>query len=63
MKDKIDQIFTDLKNEVITEKEAHTQVLLLFSVSGTVCDCKERKQISYHECCGSDCKNIKNIEH
>jgi len=41
MKDKIDQIFTDLKNEVITEKEAHNRVLLLFSVSGQLPPTKE----------------------
>jgi hypothetical protein len=33
MKDKIDRIFSDLKNEVITEKEAQKQVLDLFVVS------------------------------
>ena len=32
MKDKIDLIFSDLKNEVITEKQAHQQVLDLFAV-------------------------------
>ena len=32
MKDKIDRIFSDLKNEVITKKEAHKQVLDLFVV-------------------------------
>jgi|TARA_R110000782_G_scaffold143076_1_gene235733 hypothetical protein len=32
MKDKIDRIFSDLKNEVITEKEAQKQVLDLFVV-------------------------------
>ena len=32
MKDKIDLIFSDLKNEVITEKQAHQQVLYLFAV-------------------------------
>ena len=32
MKDKIDLIFSDLKNEVITEKQAHQQVLGLFAV-------------------------------
>ena len=38
MKDKIDLIFSDLKNEVITEKQAHQQVLNLFAVMGC-CDC------------------------
>jgi len=32
MKNKIDLIFNDLKNEVITEKQAHQQVLDLFAV-------------------------------
>jgi hypothetical protein len=32
MKDKIDLIFNDLKNEVITEKQAYQRVLDLFSV-------------------------------
>ena len=32
MKNKIDLIFNDLKNEVITEKQAHQQVLYLFAV-------------------------------
>lgn len=32
MKDKIDLIFSNLKNEVITEKQAHQQVLDLFAV-------------------------------
>lgn len=32
MKDKIDLIFSDLKNEVITEKQAHQQVLDLCSL-------------------------------
>lgn len=32
MKDKIDLIFSDLKNEVINEKQAHQQVLDLFAV-------------------------------
>ena len=32
MKNKIDLIFSDLKNEVITEKQAHQQVLNLFAV-------------------------------
>ena len=32
MKNKIDLIFSDLKNEVITEKQAHQQVLDLFAV-------------------------------
>lgn len=32
MKVKIDLIFNDLKNEVITEKQAHQQVLDLFAV-------------------------------
>jgi len=32
MKEKIDLIFSDLKNEVITEKQAHQQVLDLFAV-------------------------------
>ena len=32
MKDRIDLIFSDLKNEVITEKQAHQQVLDLFAV-------------------------------
>lgn len=27
------------------------------------CKCKEQKQVSYHECCGDHCRNIKNIEH
>lgn len=31
MKDKIDLIFSDLKNEVITEKQAHQQVFDLFA--------------------------------
>lgn len=34
MKDKIDLIFSDLKNEVITEKQAHQKVLDLLAVSG-----------------------------
>lgn len=33
MKDKIDLIFSDLKNEVITEKQAHNLVLSLFNAS------------------------------
>ena len=32
MKKKIDLIFSDLKNEVITENQAHQQVLDLFAV-------------------------------
>jgi len=32
MKDKIDLIFSNLKNECITEKQAHQQVLDLFTV-------------------------------
>lgn len=32
MKNKIDLIFNDLKNKVITEKQAHQQVLDLFAV-------------------------------
>jgi hypothetical protein len=32
MKEKIDLIFSDLKNEVITEKEAHNLVLQLFNI-------------------------------
>jgi len=34
MKDKIDLIFSNLKNECITEKQAHQQVLDLFAVVG-----------------------------
>jgi hypothetical protein len=30
MKEKIDNIFHDLKNEIITEKQAHQQILDLF---------------------------------
>lgn len=30
MKDRVNQIFNDLKNEVITEKQAHESVLILF---------------------------------
>ena len=41
MKDKIDLIFSDLKNEVITEKQAHQQVLDLFSVINWVA-CSEK---------------------
>ena len=36
MKDKIDLIFSDLKNEVITEKQAHQQVLDLFAVMSSL---------------------------
>lgn len=32
MKDKIDRIFSNLNHEVITEKQAHQQVLDLFAV-------------------------------
>ncbi len=32
MKEKIDLIFSDLKSKVITEKQAHQQVLDLFAV-------------------------------
>ena len=32
MKEKIDSIFYDLKHELITEKQAHQQVLDLFAV-------------------------------
>jgi len=35
MKEKIDLIFSNLKNECITEKQAHQQVLDLFAVSGS----------------------------
>ena len=35
MKNKIDLIFNDLKNKVITEKQAHQQVLDLFAVVGS----------------------------
>lgn len=45
MKDKIDLIFSDLKNEVITEKQAHQQVLYLFAVMPSLpierCDVEE----------------------
>jgi len=35
MKEKIDLIFSDLKNEVITEKEAHNLVLILLGLGET----------------------------
>ena len=56
MKDKIDLIFSDLKNEGITEKQAHQQVLDLFAVmqrsERLPCDyCEEHKPLRYcREC-------------
>jgi len=42
MKEKIDNIFYDLKHELITEKQAHQQVLDLFAVSGMLPEYTER---------------------
>jgi hypothetical protein len=42
MKDKIDSIFYDLKHGLITEKQAHQQVLDLFAVSGMLPEYTER---------------------
>ena len=59
MKDKIDSIFYDLKHEVITEKQAHQQVLDLFAVSGAkrkVCPvCKKTFEKGWGEFCSQDC--------
>ncbi|MEK6884948.1 MAG: hypothetical protein AABY22_35280 [Nanoarchaeota archaeon] len=55
MKEKIDLIFSDLKNEVITEREAHNKVLLLFNVIKSVCDCRHHKLLNELE--ANKCSN------
>lgn len=55
--------YTKALEKYIDFLEAENKQLAISRVSKSFCDCTEQKQVSFNDCCGSDCINIRNIEH